>query len=103
MTFSVLVDVTRCIGCQGCQIACKSWNDRPAGRTALGGTMGNPAELNSDSYTVIRFHEEDRPTGVSWHFTKHQCMHCASPGCVAACPVGALTKDPAGPVVYHKN
>jgi formate dehydrogenase iron-sulfur subunit len=24
---TTLVDVTRCIGCRACQVACKSWNN----------------------------------------------------------------------------
>jgi len=103
MQHSVLVDITRCIGCQGCQVACKSWNERPSERTTLGPTMGNPGDMDSSSYTVIRFREEDKPWGLSWHFTKQQCMHCNEPACVSACPVGALTKDQSGPVTYNKR
>ena len=38
----VLVDLTRCIGCRGCQVACKSWNERKTGKTALEGNFTNP-------------------------------------------------------------
>jgi len=103
MPFSVLVDVTRCIGCQGCQVACKGWNDRPADSTTLGETMGNPSDTYSSAYTVMKFREGGDAKGPKWHFAKRQCMHCLSPACASACPVGALTKEPAGPVVYHKG
>jgi formate dehydrogenase iron-sulfur subunit len=103
MPYSVLIDTVRCIGCQGCQVACKSWNSMPGERTTLGKTLGNPARLDSSTYTLIGFTELDRPNGVSWQFTKKQCMHCLQPACVSACPVGALTKSPDGPVVYHKG
>ena len=27
---TILVDVSRCTGCRGCQVACKQWNELPA-------------------------------------------------------------------------
>ena len=30
MSKAMLIDTTRCIGCRGCQNACKSWNNLPA-------------------------------------------------------------------------
>ncbi|HEY94042.1 MAG TPA: (4Fe-4S)-binding protein, partial [Dehalococcoidia bacterium] len=30
MSKAVLVDTVKCIGCRGCQVACKSWNGLPA-------------------------------------------------------------------------
>ncbi len=34
---------------------------------------------------------------------KVQCMHCEHPACVSACIVGALKKDPKGPVHYDPD
>ena len=31
---TILVDVSRCTGCRGCQVACKQWNQIPAGTVA---------------------------------------------------------------------
>ena len=102
MTYSVLVDVTKCIGCLGCQVACKNWNERPAEKTTLGETLANPPGLDSSSYTVVKLKEGVGHEGVGWHFTKHQCMHCAEPACANACPCNALRKTPEGPVVYSR-
>jgi formate dehydrogenase iron-sulfur subunit len=100
MAKSVLVDLTRCIGCRGCQIACKEWNERKARKTVMQGVYTNPPELNSETYTHINFVEQESKGKVVWNFVKDQCLHCAEPACVAACPVEALKKTEAGPVTY---
>ena len=33
-------------------------------------------------------------------YLRRMCMHCATPSCASACPVGAFTKTELGPVVY---
>ena len=100
MAKGVLVDLTRCIGCRGCQVACKQWNERKGLVTSFHGDFTSPVKLNSDTYTRIRFVESDEEKGPVWSFVKEQCMHCQSPACVSACPVGALNKAENGPVTY---
>jgi formate dehydrogenase iron-sulfur subunit len=102
MPKGVLVDLTRCIGCRGCQIACKSWNERPVVKTVISDSLENPPALSEACYTRIRFEEaEAGANGLpAWSFVKEQCLHCKEPACASACPVGALIKTEAGPVVY---
>ncbi len=100
MAKSVLVDLTLCIGCRGCQVACKEWNERDARRTSFNGNFTNPAKLSSDCYTNIKFIETGPRDSVGWSFIKSQCMHCKEPACASACPVSALTKTPQGAVSY---
>jgi ferredoxin len=94
-----LVDLTRCIGCLGCQVACKSWNERGVKPTVMSGTFTNPPDLNSECYTNIRFVETTQGTRPVWSFVKAQCLHCQDPACVSVCPVGALNQDGRGPVL----
>lgn len=101
MAKGVLVDLTRCIGCRGCQVACKSWNERGVTATKVTGVYTNPPQLSADCYTRIRFHETEDQSRPVWNFVKNQCMHCKEPACASACPVGALEKTKAGPVAYH--
>jgi len=101
MPKGVLVDLTKCIGCRGCQVACKEWNERSVKKTVMHGNFTNPPKLNSECFTHIRFYEEDGEESPVWSFVKDQCLHCKQPACASACPVGALRKTEAGPVVYH--
>jgi formate dehydrogenase iron-sulfur subunit len=96
----VLVDLTRCIGCRGCQVACKSWNERSVVPTKLSVPFTNPPQLNAETYTHIRFVENERDGAPVWSFVKDQCMHCKDPACASACPVGALRKTANGAVTY---
>jgi len=100
MAKAVLVDLTRCTGCRGCQVACKEWNERAARDTVQAGTYENPPSLSSDCYTRIRFRETEANGQPAWSFVKEQCVHCKEPACVSACPVQALVKSNDGPVVY---
>ena len=42
---TTLIDITNCIGCRACQVACKQWNERPGEETELEAQLGfqNPA------------------------------------------------------------
>lgn len=93
-----LIDVSSCIGCKACQVACMQWNDL---RDTVGDTIGtydNPRDLTPDSWTVMRFSEvevESKSEGMrlEWLIRKDGCMHCDEPGCLKACPApGAIIK-----------
>ena len=88
--WAVLIDLTRCTGCESCVLACKASNNLP-----------NPdvvaTSLDSDAFTYL----ETRSSAEGGAgYVKRQCMHCLTPACASACTVGALTKSLDGPVVY---
>jgi formate dehydrogenase iron-sulfur subunit len=80
-----LFDATRCIDCRACMVACSTENQIEMDKTRIWlagvGVKG--------TYPVLQ-----RATMV------YHCMHCAEPDCLSACPVGAYSKRPDGPVVY---
>ncbi len=80
---AILIDVTRCIGCQNCVQACKQIHQLPE---------KTEPELSATSLTVVQERQG--------RFVRRLCMHCLDPACVSVCPVGALQKVGTGPVVY---
>ena len=103
MTKAVLIDLTKCIGCRGCQAACKQWHDLPAEETKNFGSYQNPPDLSAKTWTLVKFDEVAVDGEFMWLFSKRQCMHCEHPACVSACTVGALTKTAEGPVITDKD
>lgn len=89
--YGILVDVTKCTGCEQCVGACLAEHGRtpdaaawaPAGKDGLSG----------EQLCSIVPLEAGR-------FARKSCMHCLEPSCVAACLVGAITQTDDGPVVY---
>ena len=80
-----LFDATRCIDCRACMVACSAENNVPMDDTRIWvsgvGVTGTYPNLQR---ATMPYH----------------CMHCIDPACASACPVGAWTKRPDGPVVY---
>ena len=102
---ALLIDSTRCIGCRACQVACKEWNELTAEETTFFAGKGyqNPPDLSPNTWTLITYNEVEVNNRFDWVFGKLQCFHCNTPSCASACPVSALEKTEAGPVIYHAS
>jgi len=99
-----LIDISKCTGCRGCQVACKNWNSLPAEKTMFTGSLQNPKDLSYNTWTLIRFDEIVKDGQLKWIMRHDACMHCDWPACVKACPSpGALTKMPEGAVVHNPD
>lgn len=78
-------NMTKCIGCRSCEVACNEQN-------------GNPAD--------IRWRRIGEIEGGSWPNTSRfylsmGCNHCLSADCLHGCPVDAYKKDPVTGIVLH--
>ena len=81
-------DMTTCVGCHACQIACRDRNG-----------LYNPGEIfrKVDTYEGGKFPNP-------WFFPLSiACNHCANPACVANCPTGAMYKDEETGLVLHDD
>jgi formate dehydrogenase iron-sulfur subunit len=102
MSKGFFIDVTRCIACKACQIACKQWNDLPAEQTKNTGSYQNPPDFSAVTYKLVRMKEaviEDKFYGL---FFPDQCRHCLIPPCLLwARDSNAIYQDEeTGAVVY---
>lgn len=106
MSKAILVDTTACVGCRRCVVACKLVNglldSRPADplRT-IGPDTELPAEETLDEELSAGALNVVQTRGSV--YVRRFCMHCQDPTCVSVCPVGALRKTAAGPVVYAEE
>jgi len=98
----VLVDVTRCVGCGSCAVACKLYNGLNWDEASP--AIGEEAALSAANWTAVRTYGMERDNKQSvLRFVKKQCLHCLDPACASACFVGAFRKTPEGPVVYNER
>jgi formate dehydrogenase iron-sulfur subunit len=103
MAKGMLIDVTKCMGCRACQVACKEWNDLPAETTACLGCYDNPEDLSPITWNRVEFYEYEKDGQVNWFFRPVRCMHCLDAPCVKVCPTGALYKHELGFTAYDES
>ncbi|MEE8715467.1 MAG: 4Fe-4S dicluster domain-containing protein [Coriobacteriales bacterium] len=88
--YGMVIDTTVCVGCQTCVVSCIV-----AHELSEGVQWGHVLSLDGD----VAY----QPTGAFPNprlaFRATLCNHCSNPACVAACPVGAMAKDPATGIV----
>ena len=101
----VLVDLTRCIGCRSCEVACSQEHglSPPTGLVdnyqPLAPQVREMRRPDHQAFTVVnQYQSPDHPL-----FKKTQCNHCLEPACLTACFVNAYTKTPEGAVIYNES
>ena len=81
--YGMLLDLSRCIGCHTCEIACKMcYGTRPG-----------------VDYGKVKYVEWGEYPEARQAYQLNMCMHCENAPCISVCPVGATYKTEEGPVV----
>lgn len=81
------IDLTRCTGCAGCQLACKAENSTPPEVT----------------WSRVEFLEIGTYPDARRHAIPVGCMQCEDPECVRVCPTGASQQRKDGIVTVDAN
>lgn len=92
----ILVDTTRCVGCQTCEEACAEANGLPEPAPEDPSPGRKPS---TTQYSVVTMYDTD----AGEVYVKKQCMHCNQPACAAACLTKAMLKTEEGPVIWRED
>jgi formate dehydrogenase iron-sulfur subunit len=115
VTVGFFTDVSLCIGCKACEVACKEWNQVPAdGFIWAGESYDNTGTLGASTWRHVVFVERGEPVGaqvgpwngegaISWTFTSDVCKHCGVAGCLEACPTGSIVRTEVGSVLVQDD
>lgn len=87
VTYAMVIDLQRCVGCGACIIACKSENNLEEG----------VAWSNRISRSVGKF------PNVRYDYIPTLCNHCANAPCVKGCPTQAMHKSDGGITMHDPS
>lgn len=85
--WGMVIDLHRCVGCSGCDIACKRENNVP------------------HSFAWSNHMLETRGTfpDTQWRYIPTMCNHCSDAPCVANCPTTAMHKTEDGLTLHDAD
>ncbi len=83
----MLIDLTRCIGCDACTLACKQEN-------------GTPMDV---FFARVLNIEAGRYPNTKRVYLPMLCYHCENPACLKACPNKAIFRRPDGVVLIDQD
>lgn len=87
MAVGFYVDLTACVGCKTCLMACKDVHD---------------LEVGVLYRTVHEYEGGEYPNPVVFHLSV-SCNHCENPACMAVCPAGAISVNDEGAVILDRS
>lgn len=85
---TLVIDLDRCIGCKGCEVACKQENN---------------VDLGVYFNKVLTVGPNGKYPDLEMYFLPTVCQQCEDPECVKVCPTGASFKREDGIVLINKE
>lgn len=85
--WAMVVDLSKCIGCQACTVSCIHENAVPEGSFR----------------TIVSTYEVSDGQKTAMVMLPRLCNHCADAPCIPVCPVNATWQQPDGIVVVDEN
>lgn len=83
--YAMVIDLHKCVGCSGCDLACKSENNTPVGINWSHHKIETTGKFPKVQYTYV-------PT---------LCNHCDDAPCVRVCPTKAMHKEDETGMTLH--
>lgn len=92
--YGMVLDTTRCIGCQTCVVTCKVSHETPKG------VYWNKVKTAGSDVMYKCTGKFPNPV---LSFEPQLCNHCENPACVTNCPTGAMHKRDDGIVEVNQD
>ncbi|MFW5735494.1 MAG: 4Fe-4S dicluster domain-containing protein [Oceanidesulfovibrio sp.] len=115
---ATLLDLSKCIGCGACVMACRDANSERYPEPQKPFPEMFPSSVKAADWTDKR-DVDNRLTPYNWLFVDHvtvthdgeehelniprRCMHCTNPPCANLCPWGAAAKKDDGAVIIDPD
>ncbi len=104
--WGMTVDLSRCIGCAACTVACQAENNIPVvgKREVSRGRIMHWMEVDRYYSASVENDPDSALANPSVAFQPRFCMHCEKAPCEPVCPVGATVHDHEGlnNMVYNR-
>lgn len=86
--YALVIDEYACWACKSCEVACRQEHNTPEGIRFIHITEDGPKMIDGK---------------LQFQYRVNVCRHCDDPPCLAACPVGAITKRDDGIVILNEE